>query len=185
MGLVTVRSFRDPVAAELAKSLLESRGIPAFVFDQHVTGIYWLYSYALGGVRVKVDQSELESAREALRSSEGVELAANTEEEEPGDEDACPACGSHEVETAPAHRIASAASLWIGLPLLPWRRLDHCRSCGHTWKPAPSERAEIPAETIEAEELVHERAGYPVRAYLLALVGFLILWYVRNRIRYG
>jgi len=181
MALVTVRSFRDPVAAELARSLLESRGIRAFVFDQHVTGIYWLYSYAIGGVRVKVDESDLESAREALRSSDD----ARPEEEEPGDADVCPACGSEEIETAPAHRIARAASLWIGLPLLPWRRLDHCRSCGHTWKPAPSKASAIPAETAEAEELVHEPAGYPVRVYLLALVAFLILWYVRNRIRYG
>jgi len=131
MALVTVRSFRDPVAAELAKSLLESRGIPAFVFDQHVAGINWFYTLALGGVRVKVDASDLEAAREALRPSAEVELEASPEE---GEEE-------------PGHAI--------------------------------------PSETAEAEELVHERGGYPVRAYLLALIAFLILWYVRNRIRYG
>ena len=182
MGLVTVRSFRDPIDAELAKSLLESQGIRAFVFDQYFTGINWLYSLALGGVKVKVDEGDLESAREALRSSEDAELDAAPESD---DADVCPACGSREIEAAPIQRVSKFASLWIGLPIPLGRGVDRCRSCGHTWKPAPSEPAPIPAETEAADELVHERAGYPVRPVLLALIAFLILWYVKRRIANG
>ena len=144
MALVTVRSFRDPVAAELAKSLLESRGISAFVFDQYVTGIYWLYSYAIGGVRVKVDESDLESAREVLRSTDCVQTTPDGDGE-PVDTDVCPLCGSDEIEAALAQRIARVISLTIGLPLVAWLHLDRCRSCGYTWKAVPSEPAEIPA----------------------------------------
>jgi len=182
MGLVTVRSYRDPIAAELAKSLLESQGIRAFVFDQYFAGINWLYSLALGGVKVKVDASDLESAREVLRSSEDAGLEATAES---GDADACPACGSREIEAAPIQRVSKFASLWLGLPIPLGRHVDRCRSCGHTWKSAPTEPTPIPAETAAAEELVHERANYPVRAILFALIAFVILWYVKRRIANG
>lgn len=39
MSLVTLCAFRDPVDAELTRALLESQGVRAFIFDQHLAGI--------------------------------------------------------------------------------------------------------------------------------------------------
>lgn len=81
MALVTVRSYRDPIDAELAKARLEGAGIPAFLADQHVVAIQWLYSIAIGGVKVNVEDSDLAFAREVLREDHSADLSIIPESE--------------------------------------------------------------------------------------------------------
>lgn len=56
-NLVTIGRYNTPYEANMVKSLLESAGIPAFVADEHIIGMNWLYSNALGGVKVQVPDS--------------------------------------------------------------------------------------------------------------------------------
>lgn len=183
MALVTLRAFRDPIDAELTRAQLESQGIRAVVFDQHVAGIQWLYSYAVGGVKVKVEEADLAAAREALTSrSEDLDALEIQATSTPAD--GCPACGSLEIGASRVDRMAGAASLLAGFPFLAWRWRWHCRACGHSWRADRAAEAPVAPETVEAEALVHERRSYPlVLGYVAILVALAVLLYVQHQIR--
>jgi len=67
--LVTLAAFNMPYQAHLAKSCLESAGIPVFIRDEHLISINWFYSPALGGVKVQVPDVHLKEAREIRRTA--------------------------------------------------------------------------------------------------------------------
>jgi hypothetical protein len=69
--LVTVSTFSTPAEAELARNLLQERGIVAFVADAEAVATLWHLSPALGGVKVQVKESELQKARRVLASRPG------------------------------------------------------------------------------------------------------------------
>jgi hypothetical protein len=72
--LTVVARFREPSLAHLAKSKLESEGILAVVFDEYIVGVQWLYSDAIGGVRVLVRESDQIEARHLLERNRSHEL---------------------------------------------------------------------------------------------------------------
>lgn len=61
--MITVATFSKPEEAHLLRSQLESAGIAAFVKDEITVQTYWLYSNAIGGVRVQIDEADMEAAR--------------------------------------------------------------------------------------------------------------------------
>lgn len=71
MALVTLRSYANPIDAEVAKAQLEASGIPAVLVGEHMAAIY---SGAMGEVRVQVDESDLANARGLLRDDVGSDL---------------------------------------------------------------------------------------------------------------
>ena len=186
MALVTLRSYRDPIDAELAKSQLVSAGIPAIILDQHLVSIQWLYSNAIGGVKLKVDESDFDAALEVLEDERDADLATIPESQSPPvDGDFCPLCGSSEVRASRVHRTAAALSLATGLPLVAWRRRWICESCSHSWVRAKPRQSELPERTLQAEEMVHEKRSYPILPVFFAVIlGLTILWYVQNQIRH-
>ena len=98
MALVTLRAYTNPIDAELARAQLDLAGIPAAVQDQHLVSIQWLYSNAIGGVKVKVDEMDLQAAREALAQEYSADLEDLDESESsPADGDLCPVCESSAV----------------------------------------------------------------------------------------
>ncbi|MCL6614978.1 MAG: DUF2007 domain-containing protein [Firmicutes bacterium] len=64
--LVLVKSFLWPFEANMAKSRLEADGITCFLFDEEIVTANWLYSTAVGGVKLFVKAGDLERAREIL-----------------------------------------------------------------------------------------------------------------------
>ena len=67
--LVTVARFTSPLEAHIARSRLEYEGIRAVVLDEAMITMNWLYSNALGGVRVQVLESNVEAAEEILETA--------------------------------------------------------------------------------------------------------------------
>lgn len=65
-NLMTVASYRDLPAADLARAALESAGIPAWIQDDNLVRMDWFYSNAIGGIRLQVDATDAEAAREIL-----------------------------------------------------------------------------------------------------------------------
>src|SRR3954464_41348 len=101
---------------------LEAAGIPAFVQDEHIVQMDWLYSNAIGGVRVQIADEDIPAAQEFL--------AADTDQK-PLDAVAavCPACGSS--ETGPderPRRFAFLSLLLFSFPLLVSRHRWRCHS---------------------------------------------------------
>ena len=54
----TIARFQVPEDAYLLRGYLQSRGIGAHVFDEHVVQLFWHYSNAIGGVRVVVGEED-------------------------------------------------------------------------------------------------------------------------------
>ncbi len=77
-NLVVIRSFWNLVEAELAKGVLDAAGIEAFLFDDNMVRLDWFNANALGGVKVRVDASNVEAANRIL--DESVSDAASAEE---------------------------------------------------------------------------------------------------------
>ncbi len=66
MALVTIASFSFPHEAHIARAKLDSEGIPAVLADEFTISMQWLYSNALGGVKVQVPPSCAQRALEIL-----------------------------------------------------------------------------------------------------------------------
>ncbi|MBE8190330.1 MAG: DUF2007 domain-containing protein [Candidatus Thioglobus sp.] len=64
--LVTVASFSFAHEAYIALAKLDSEGIPVVLADEHTINMQWLYSNALGGVKVQVPPSCVQQALEIL-----------------------------------------------------------------------------------------------------------------------
>lgn len=64
--VVTIESFQDLPAADLARGLLESAGIHAWMQDDNLVRMDWFYSNAVGGIRLQVDRDDAEEARAIL-----------------------------------------------------------------------------------------------------------------------
>lgn len=132
--LVVIAQFRDFPSAGLAQSTLEAAGVRCFLENHHTIAINWLYSNALGGVKLLVVESDAEKAREVLQEQFGTSEAAKVDAEESQPESACPKCGSREIKEVNYKRRFSALSLLFGLPLLVFGKRHRCKACGHRWK---------------------------------------------------
>ena len=131
--LVPVARCRGAVEAHLVRSRLESAGVQAFLTDEHIVSVQWLYSTAVGGVKVLVQDRDVEEAREIL-SPRPVRHSARFVTDDLH-APRCPSCGSLEVVEHYSRRITFASSIFFGFPLpLPGRRAL-CRTCGARWRP--------------------------------------------------
>jgi len=127
---VVVRAFTSVPDAHVARSVLDAAGIPSRIADEHLVAADWLYSNAIGGVKLLVTD---ERAVEAL----AILDATATEVELPPDlggadaTDRCRACGGEAFELViQGRRWAALSWLLAGIPFIPVRRVYHCRSCG-------------------------------------------------------
>jgi len=125
--LVTLTTYYDIPEAAVARSLLDQHGIPAFLFDDRLGRMSWLYLRALGGVRLMVPARDVATAASLLADlSQKIDV--------PEDEH-CPACGSDDI-FRPASWILALLSTMIVGPLLVRSRRRHCRSCRRNWRAA-------------------------------------------------
>ena len=64
--LVTIATFSFPPEAYIFKMKLESQGIQSYIEDEYVVTMMWLYSLAVGGVKLKVRESDESLAIEII-----------------------------------------------------------------------------------------------------------------------
>ena len=81
--LVTIRKFRDLPEALLAQGRLESSGIESSLADDNMVRMDWLISNLLGGVKLKVEEANVEIAEEILseESSENFDSASEADDQ--------------------------------------------------------------------------------------------------------
>lgn len=133
--LKTIASFRDLPLAELAKAKIESEGIPCFLANAYHVGVNWLYSFALGGVKLQVYSPDVEKAKQILNEDRSDDLASIEDEfPKPDVSDYCHKCSSRNLSLIRDSRKAGALSLLIGFPLVFFRKRYKCEDCGHIMK---------------------------------------------------
>jgi Putative prokaryotic signal transducing protein len=120
--LVTVATFSLPVEAHIAKTKLESEGIECFVADENIVSLNWLYSGAVGGIKLQVSEADYARAERILNVSP-LDFGLKTEKSNPL---ACPRCHALKTRRLPLFRRL-------------WRRLlrndvdQECLACGSQW----------------------------------------------------
>jgi hypothetical protein len=84
-SLVTLRQFLTVQEAVMAKSILDSAGVDSVLADDNVISMNWLWSNALGGVKLQVRKTDAAIASDLLEQKLS-EAAANAESDEPANE---------------------------------------------------------------------------------------------------
>lgn len=125
-----VASFLHEWTAYLAKGRLETEGIQAAVWDGYTVSTCWLYSVAIGGVRVAVGPGDMERAKEVLATPYTGMLGEVEESRLPvPPEEICPVCGMDGVGPLRYSAWGLLPSLLLGVPIF-WRLPGwRCRVC--------------------------------------------------------
>jgi hypothetical protein len=139
-SLVVVDTYNYPLQAHLARTKLESEGIEGFVADEHMITANWLYSIAVGGVKLWVKESDAEKAMQVLESISPDIRDETVATQDYTDDERCPRCKSINIDYQSIH-TRRFFFFWlifyvVGLPLiLPFfKRKWKCNSCGYEWK---------------------------------------------------
>jgi len=133
-ALVTVASYTQALEARVALTRLEDAGIPAFLTDENLVTMNWTWSNAVGGVKLQVSD---EHATRAVELLDAEVPAEEPDTDAPTDDtaDACPDCGSPDIEQHWRHRrLVYASWMVLGVPIPLLRRGRRCRGCGSRWK---------------------------------------------------
>jgi hypothetical protein len=131
--LVTLTRYRDLSEAIVARCMLESAGVPAWLRDENLGRLDWQLSNFIGGLRLQVEAADAEQALALLtsRSPDAITLEDETEFEQPH----CPVCDSTLITFEGAHRGAALASLYFfSLPAPLGKRTWVCNACGARWE---------------------------------------------------
>jgi hypothetical protein len=136
--LVTVATYTGPIEAHIAKGRLESEGIAVFLADEHHVWANWVYSNALGGVKLLVAVENVDQAQTILQKHSDGEFEADLQQEFPGlKEEECPHCGSKDFKSTLSLWSLGLVILTLGLVsvIFPLRQENRiCLTCRHKWK---------------------------------------------------
>ena len=76
MKLVTIATFDNMPEAHIAMGRLKAEGIPCSLADENLVQTDWLYSIAIGGIKLQVEPAYEPRAREILETDYSGDLEA-------------------------------------------------------------------------------------------------------------
>lgn len=122
----TLLTTSNLAEADLLACTLQGHGFDVRVLDSATVQNSWLFSNAVGGIRVQVPDEQAADARELVK-----DLALRVDPET-----LCPKCSSADIHFQKiSPRWFFLSILLLGFPLLFIGNNLHCRSCGREWKP--------------------------------------------------
>ena len=117
---------------------LETAGVPVVLQDEHTVNANWLYSNAVGGVKLMVRTEDLDKAVRVLagrRTGEYCEVNFSISPEDDPGATRCPRCGSTQVTRERFSRWAAFLSILVlNFPFLLFRKRLRCLNCDYKWK---------------------------------------------------
>ena len=137
---VQIDAFGHEIEAHLSGMRLEWAGIKCFYFDEYTVAFFWLYSFAIGRVKLTVLAGDAEKAIEILAEKPPAMVPDESATYDPT-LPRCPHCASPDVYPEKINRRLSYA-LWLALfawiscgPIAIPTRSWKCIDCGRRWKP--------------------------------------------------
>jgi hypothetical protein len=129
---VILERFRDLPDAMLARGKLESEGVESYLADDNTVRMDWLWSNLLGGVKLLVDQDDVEAAKQILAEPipEEIDFEGAAEYRQPR----CPKCQSLDINFEELYKPIAYGSLFVSLPIPLQRTGWICQTCRHTWE---------------------------------------------------
>lgn len=122
---VFLKSFRTEIEAQIVKGRLQAEEIEVTIRDNNIAGMNWLYSNAVGGVKLFVIESQLAEAKKILS-----EPITNQQE---STWDPCPKCESDSTEYFADSKFSWFSYLLLGFPLFFPKKKLHCKNCNYWW----------------------------------------------------
>ena len=120
---VTIRTFSNPVEANIVKTKLQDADIYCHLLGEHTVSANPLLSHAVGGIKLQVREEDAEEAEAIL----GPSLTEYKEQLK------CIYCGSHDVDFVSSRKrpawMKVLTILALGIPLF-WQKIYYCNSCG-------------------------------------------------------
>jgi hypothetical protein len=118
-----ISTYTKPEEANLAASFLRGNGVFCSVRDENTVNQDWLYSNAIGGVKLEVADEDFEKAKEILNlpAEKGIILQ-------------CPHCGSEKTKMREMNPL-SAIFMIVFYAFIPIKALTvDCYDCKNTFK---------------------------------------------------
>ncbi len=131
-NLVTIERFRDLPEALLAKGKLESAGIRCFLADSELVRTDWLWSNAIGNMRLQVRSEDAHEALEILHEP-APEIFLEHEVGEVYQQPRCPRCNSTDIRFESIDRKLSYGLMLLGLPIPIPKNNWRCTTCAAEW----------------------------------------------------
>jgi len=134
----TVGTFTSPIEAHLAKGRLETEGISTFIAHENHVWANWMYSHALGGVKVQVLAEDYDEAVTVISKHVNGEYETDLElSADISGTNSCPTCGSRNFKSEVSLLAKLLVILSFGLLglIYPPRKVIHkCNECENGWK---------------------------------------------------
>lgn len=142
--IVLFKTYYNPIEASIVKERLIANGIPCFLSDEHTITVNPLYNQALGGVKLRMFDRDVESAKSILQDEdvqihldeiiEGETGGASFAEVE--NKACCPVCGSDNMGYVQAtKRRFSVFTIIVSFLLMVYpfstKKTYHCFNCEH------------------------------------------------------
>jgi len=135
MALITIKTFDNPIDAHLLKSKLESEDIVCYLFDEHTVSMNPLYNITIGGIKLKINEFDLEKARIVYDSIHDTPYT-----DDGGNAVTCPKCESTDLFTEYDTRRGVAAFFssliaffFLVVPFYS-KKMFKCKKCGEEFK---------------------------------------------------
>jgi predicted RNA-binding Zn-ribbon protein involved in translation (DUF1610 family) len=170
-AVVVLARYATVAQAELARSALDAAGIDAAIGDEELVTMNWLYSNAVGGVKLLVAEEDAERAAEVLSSEADVESGGHAAAVESDGESGgmaaalqkCPGCGGTEYTRIPKLRLflfatillwglgvaidqreLAAGAIGVAALILLVTPSATCNACGERFRAAAEPKPEAP-----------------------------------------
>jgi len=120
--IVVFRVFTDAIAANIAKTKLDAYGIPCFLTEENMAGLYPGASFQAFRIRLHLFASDFDRAAQILQDEPAV-----------GNDDMalCPRCHSASVIRAFPKKDADRLVYVLFGIFLPHKKVNVCQVCGY------------------------------------------------------
>lgn len=134
-----LRTYDNYLEAEIVKGRLEEENITVSIKDEHTVTMNWMWSQALGGIKLIVDEKDYEKANQILQS---LETSFQEQQKEAAFDDdtsiqldpnnrICIHCGSKNTKLQTINKTwAYRTMLVLGFPIKIKEDKWHCFHCG-------------------------------------------------------
>ncbi|CAH8188876.1 DUF2007 domain-containing protein [Vibrio aestuarianus] len=128
--MVIVSKYSFTHEAYIAKAKLHSFGIDCHLTDEHTINSQWLYSDAIGGVKLWVFEQDFDKANTILTHDYSNDVDAVFSDNSGNDNVSCNDCNSNEIVIfTKGKSLAFAIFILIGFPLFPFKHGYKCKNC--------------------------------------------------------
>jgi DNA-directed RNA polymerase subunit RPC12/RpoP len=135
MNFVQLRSYDNYLNANMQLSMLKEQGINCYIKDEYTITIDPLLSPAIGGMKLMVDELQIDGAEQILKSADQEFLQTI----------ACPNCGHHSLAQVvqiktPTGFLQKIKSILVNGQEQEIKKYYQCTVCGFTMDELPSDQ---------------------------------------------